>query len=256
MTSWDPSNYLRFGEKRTRPAVDLASRIALDAPTTVIDLGCGPGNSTQVLRQRWPGARVCGLDSSPEMIASAKQSHPDQEWILAGIEDWSAGTPYDVVFSNAALQWVCDHVSLTRRLFSQVAPGGVLAFQIPSSAYSPVRSLIHEIAQDEAWGSRMDEARAALTMEEPHFYYDALAPQADSVDIWETEYYHVMESPFAIVEWMSSTGLRPFLNALDSDEEKQHFVALLTEHATEAYPMRSDGRVLFPFRRTFVIAYA
>ena len=160
---------------------------------------------------------MCGLDSSPEMIASAKQSHPDQEWILAGIEDWSPGAPYDVVFSNAALQWVRDHVSLTRRLFSQVAPGGVLAFQIPSGAYSPVRSFIHEIARDEAWGSRMAEARAALTMEEPHVYYDALAPQADSVDIWETEYYHVMESPSAIVEWISSTGLRPFLDALDSE---------------------------------------
>jgi trans-aconitate 2-methyltransferase len=256
MTSWDPSKYLRFSDERTRPAVDLASRIAFDAPRTVIDLGCGPGNSTQVLRQRWPSARVCGLDSSPEMIASAKQSYPDQEWILAGIADWSAGAPYDVVFSNAALQWVRDHVALTRHLFAQVAPGGALAFQIPSSAYSPVRSFIHEIAQDEAWVSRMDGALAALTMEEPPVYYDALSPRANSVDIWETEYYHVTESPSAIVEWISSTGLRPYLEALDSDREKQRFVAMLTERVTEAYATRSDGRVLFPFRRTFVIAYA
>jgi trans-aconitate 2-methyltransferase len=160
------------------------------------------------------------------------------------------------VFSNAALQWVRDHVALTRHLFAQVAPGGALAFQIPSGAYSPVRSSMHEVAQDEAWVARMDEARAALTMEEPSVYYDALAPQARSVDIWETEYYHVMESPSAIVDWISSTGLRPFLEALDSDEEKQRFVALLTERVKEAYARRSDGRVLFPFRRTFVIAYA
>jgi trans-aconitate 2-methyltransferase len=256
MTSWDPGKYLLFGNERTRPAVDLASRVAVDAPGTVIDLGCGPGNSTQVLRRRWPRARVCGLDSSAEMIASARQAYPDQEWILAGIEDWSAGVPYDVVFSNAALQWLRDHVALTRHLFAQVAPGGALAFQIPSGAYSPLRSFIHQIARDEAWVARMDGALAALTMEEPQVYYDALVPRASSVDIWETEYYHVMESPSAIVEWISSTGLRPFLNALDSDQEQQRFVSLLTERVTEAYGARSDGRVLFPFRRTFVVAYA
>jgi trans-aconitate 2-methyltransferase len=190
------------------------------------------------------------------MIAAARQSHPDQEWVLAGIENWSPDNSYNVVFSSAALQWVRDHVSLTRRLFSQVAPGGGLAFQIPSGAYSLVRSFIHAISRDEAWDSRMAEARTALTMEEPHVYYDALAPQADSVDIWETEYYHVMESPSAIVEWMSGTGLRPFLNALRSEEEKRRFAALLTDRVAEAYPTRSDGRVLFPFRRIFVIAYA
>jgi trans-aconitate 2-methyltransferase len=256
MTSWDPNRYLRFGDERTRPAADLASRVAVDDPGTVIDLGCGPGNSTQVLRRRWPRAHVRGLDSSPEMIAAARRSYPDQEWILGRIEEWSADAPCDVVFSNAALQWVRDHAALLRHLFAQVAPGGALAFQIPSGAYSPVRSLMHEIAQDEAWAARMGEARAALTMEEPPAYYDALAPLARSVDLWETEYYHVMESPSAIVDWISSTGLRPFLDALDSDEETRRFVALLTGRVTQAYATRGDGRVLFPFRRTFVIAYA
>ena len=256
MTSWNPTKYLRFRDERSRPAVDLASRIALEAPRTVIDLGCGPGNSTQVLRQRWPGARVRGLDSSSEMITAARRAYPDQEWILAGIKDWSADVPYDVVFSNAALQWLPDHIVLTRHLFAQVALGGALAFQIPSPTYSLVRAFIHDIAQDEVWVSRMDKARAAVTMEEPHVYYDALAPRATSVDIWETEYYHVMESPSAIVEWISSTGLRPFLDALDSDEDRERFLALLAERVTEAYEARGDGRVLFPFRRTFVIAYA
>ena len=256
MASWDPSKYLRFGDERTRPSVDLASRIAIDSPKAVIDLGCGPGNSTQILRQRWPSARVFGLDSSPEMIASAQRSYPGQEWVLGSIEDWSAGEPHDVVFSNAALHWIRDHVALTKQLFGQVAPGGALAFQIPSGALSPVRSFIHEIACDAAWAHRMGEARTALTMEEPHVYYDALATRASCVDIWETEYHHVMESSTAIVEWMSSTGLRPFLNALDSEEDKQRFVALLTQRVMASYTTRSDGRVLFPFRRTFVIAYA
>lgn len=256
MNSWDPNKYLRFGDERTRPSVDLASRIAIDRPKTVIDLGCGPGNSTQVLRERWPSARVYGLDSSREMIASAQRSYPDQEWVLGRIENWSVHEPHDVVFSNAALHWAKDHVALTRHLFGQVAPGGALAFQLPSGAFSPVRSFIHEIASDEAWAHLMGEARTALTMEAPHVYYDALATRASSVDIWETEYHHVMESSIAIVEWISSTGLRPFLNTLDSDEDRQGFVAQLTQRVMESYTTRSDGRVLFPFRRTFVIAYA
>lgn len=255
MSPWEPNKYLRFGDERTRPAIELASRIGLDHPKTVIDLGCGPGNSTQVLRQRWPSARVCGLDSSPEMIAAARRSYPDQEWLIERIENWYASEPPDIVFSNAALHWVKRHVALMERLFGQVAPGGALAFQIPSGAFSPVRASIHEIATDDAWAARMGEARAALTMEAPHVYYDALANQARMVDVWETEYHHVMESASAIVEWISSTGLRPFLDALESDDDRQRFITRLTDRVTGAYALRRDGRVLFPFRRTFVIAY-
>jgi len=131
-----------------------------------------------------------------------------------------------------------------------------LAFQVPSGAYSPVRAYIDQIAADEVWASRMGEARAALTMEEPHVYYDALAPRATSVDVWESEYHHVMESPLAIVDWISTTGLRPYLDALDSDAERERFLELLKERVVGSYTRRSDGRVLFPFRRTFVIAYA
>jgi trans-aconitate 2-methyltransferase len=256
MASWNPHSYLRFDEERTRPAIDLASRIKTDSPETVVDLGCGPGNSTLVLRERWPLARVIGLDSSPEMIASAREAYPLQEWILGALESWSAGSPVDVVFSNAALQWVPGHVGLVQNLLAQVSQGGALAFQIPSADYSEVRTFIHDIAGDEAWAARMDGALSALTMEPPEVYYDALATGAQSVDIWETEYCHVMESPAAIVDWISSTGLRPFLAALDSDAEKQRFVALLTERVEAAFPRRVDGRVLFPFKRTFVIAYA
>jgi trans-aconitate 2-methyltransferase len=256
MTSWNPSSYLQFGDERTRPAIDLVTRIALDSPRTAIDLGCGPGNSTQLLRQRWPQSRVIGLDSSAEMIESASQSYPDQEWVLGSLQEWRADVPQDLVFSNAALQWVPGHAELTRRLFAQAASGGALAFQIPSAKYSVVRSIIHDVAGDPTWAAQMGPALSALTMEAPHVYYDALATQADSVDIWETEYFHVMESPADIVEWISSTGLRPFLETLDSDAEKQRFVAMLTERVEDEFERRADGRVLFPFRRTFVIAYA
>lgn len=190
------------------------------------------------------------------MIARARRSYPDQEWVLGDLSNWDAGAPYDVVFSNAALQWTRDHASLTRRLLSKVAPRGALAFQIPSGDYSAVRLCVHETSRDQAWASRMEGARAALTMEAPSFYYDALAPQASSVEMWETEYCHVMESASAIVDWVSSTGLRPFLDALGSDGEKRRFVEILTVRVADRYAPQVDGRLLFPFRRTFVIAYA
>lgn len=256
MTSWRPDHYLRFGDERTRPAIDLAFRIALDAPATVVDLGCGPGNSTQVLRRRWPEARVVGLDSSPEMIGAARAEYPRHEWVLSGIEEWRPGGRFDVVFSNAALQWLPDHGPLVERLFGRVAAGGALAFQIPSATYALVRTLIHQIAKEGPWAARMAGPLASLTMEHPGFYYDRLAPLARSIDTWETEYLHVMPSHAAIVEWMSSTGLRPFLRALETERDRDCFVARLLERVAESYEVRRDGRVLFPFRRTFVIAYA
>jgi trans-aconitate 2-methyltransferase len=255
MTAWNPDHYLRFGDERTRPAVDLATRIAVDDPASVIDLGCGPGNSTEVLRSRWPHARVVGLDSSPEMIEAAREGHPEGEWLVGDLESWSPSDPFDVVFSNAALQWVGDHPALAPRLLAQVAPGGALAFQIPSDEYALVRVLMAEVARDPQWAARMTAPLTALTMERPETYYDALAPDARRIDLWETTYFHVMESAWAIVDWISSTGLRPFLEALDGDAERQLFVDRFAARVAQSYDKRPDGRFLFPFTRTFVIAY-
>ena len=255
MTTWDPATYLRFGDERTRPSHDLVARIRIDAPRTVIDLGCGPGNSTQVLRARWPGAQLTGLDSSPDMIAAARATHPDQHWLLGDMQVWEGDGPYDLVFSNAALQWAHGHAALVDRWFRMVAPGGALAFQMPSGRYAPVRQLMERVADDPAWEPRMRTARRALTMEEPHVYYDALAPLARSIDMWETEYYHVLDSAAAIVSWMTGTGLRPYLDALATQDERARFATRLTALVEEAYPRRADGTVLFPFRRLFLIAY-
>ena len=254
--SWDADLYMRFGDQRTRPARDLADRIDLADPRRIIDLGCGPGNSTAVLRERFPDASLIGLDSSEKMIAKAREGDPGGEWILGAIEEWEPDAPYDVVFSNAAFQWASDHAALLRRLFTHVAEGGALAFQIPRHVDSPLRRAMLEIAEDPAWAARMDEPRSALTMESPGYYYDALADLAETLDIWETEYDHVMDGPDHIVEWISSTGLRPFMHALEDDEAAQeHFVALLRERVREEYPRRSDSKVLFPFNRLFCVAY-
>jgi len=221
----------------------------------IADLGCGPGNSTQVLRLRWPDAELVGIDSSPQMIDAAKQQYPDQAWQLDDIATWEPPSQYDLVYSNAAFHWLPNHASLLNRLWSFVAHDGALAFQIPSKTHVTIRALIHEVSSDPQWTHRMATARAAMTMESPSFYYDTLSAKALRLDIWETEYFHVMESAGSIVDWIASTGLRPFLSALNSAAEGDRFMEELNIRAARAYETRSDGKVLFPFRRTFVIAY-
>jgi trans-aconitate 2-methyltransferase len=255
MSIWNARHYLKYGEERTRAASDLAARVKLTRPGRIVDLGCGPGNSTQVLRQRWPMADIVGVDSSSEMIDAARREFPEQNWIQENISHWSPGEPFDLIYSNATLQWLPDHHALMRRLLSLVVPGGALAFQIPSGNFATVRTLIHEISHESAWTDRMDAARHALTMESPAFYYDTLTEFASKLDIWETEYHHILESQKSVVDWIASTGLRPFLAALDSEEERELFLAKLRHRVNDAYPLQIDGRVLFPFRRTFVIAY-
>lgn len=253
--TWDAGAYLRFGDERTRPAADLAARVQVEAPATVVDLGCGPGNSTRIVCQRWPHARVSGVDSSPEMIAAARRDRPDLEWHEDDIATWTPAAPVDVVFSNAALQWLSGHVPLVQRLFGFVAAGGALALQMPCDAYSSVRQVLREVADDPAWHGRMADARTALTMEQPTVYYDALARRSARIDLWETEYAHVLAGPEAVVEWMSSTGMRPYLAPL-TDAERERFRERVVARVVDEYPVRADGRILFPFRRLFLIAYA
>lgn len=255
MTNWNANLYLQFANERTQPSLDLIGRIKVADPTRIIDLGCGPGNSTAMLRQRWPHANLIGLDSSPEMIGSASQTYPTEQWVLADIATWKADTLFDLVFSNATLQWLPDHECLFPQLFAQVASGGALAVQLPAHEQSPLHQVTLDVADDPLWCDRMSAAQQALTRESPSFYYDVLEAIATHIDLWETEYYHQMESPQSILNWVRATGLRPFLAALETEEEKQRFEQLVLEDYTQAYPPQKDGRILFPFRRLFMIAY-
>ena len=255
MPTWDPQVYLQFATERTQPTVDLISRIRLANPARIVDVGCGPGNSTAMLRQRWPEASIIGLDNSPEMLAAARRSYPSEDWLLADAATWRADEPFDLVFSNAALQWLPDHANLFPRLMAQVAPGGALAIQVPAHHRSPLHLVTIEVAEAGAWRHLMDRPRQALTHEAPAFYYRALRPHAAQIDIWETEYYHIVDSARDIVTWFRGTGLRPFLEALETDEQRHDFEQQVLAGYTEAYPSQPDGRVLFPFRRLFMVAY-
>jgi trans-aconitate 2-methyltransferase len=258
MPSWNADQYLKFAAERTQPSRDLLARIVVDRPARVVDLGCGPGNSTAQLAERWPAAEISGLDNSAAMIDQANRAYPDRRWILGDIVEWAAdaGEPFGVIFSNAALHWVPDHAALYPALFSHVAPGGALAAQVPMNLDAPAHVLMRELASTPAWACLLPpDGVRQWYVHDASFYYDLLAPVAARLDLWETEYIHVMDSPAAIVEWYKGTGLRPYLDALPTDVERENFLADYTDRIAEAYPARADGRVLFPFRRFFLVAY-
>ncbi len=252
MPDWKPEQYLKFAAERTQPCRDLAARVAIENPRRVIDLGCGPGNSTEVLAARWPEAELTGLDSSAEMIAKARAAHPGGAGYPATSRSGrTARTRFDVVFSNAAMQWVPDHRSAFPRLLEHVAPGGALAVQMPANFEAEAHTLMRAVASRYPATAGVRE----WFTHDTGFYYDSLAPLAARIDLWSTEYIHVMEGPEKIVEWYAGSGMRPFLDALSTDADREAFTADYLAAIRHAYPARPDGRVLFPFRRLFIVAY-
>jgi trans-aconitate 2-methyltransferase len=251
MPGWDDSQYLKFADERTRAARELLARIPTAVARRVVDLGCGPGNSTALLQERWPGARLTGVDSSREMLERARKDHPSIDWREADAATHVAEEPVDVLFANALLQWLPDHARVVPEWFAEVAPGGALAFQVPNNFDQPSHRLMRETRG--TWSARTTSVRATNPVESAAFYYDLLAPSARSVDIWQTTYEHVMADAPAIVDWVKGTGLRPFLEAL-SEDERPAFLEAYTIGIDAAYPPRSDGKRLFSFPRLFVVA--
>jgi trans-aconitate 2-methyltransferase len=252
--AWHPQTYLKFGDYRTRPAADLLAHVPLDRPGLVYDLGCGPGNSTSLLCQRWPDARVVGVDSSAEMIAAARDSRTPAEWQLARIEDWKPEEPPDVIFTNAALQWVGDHHRLMPRLMREVAPGGVLAAQIPHRM--PGQAFVtelHEVARSGPWSGLFAKLPWGEPGPSPEDYYGFLCSDAAQIDIWTTEYLHVLVGDDPVLEWTRGTALLPFLEKLD-EAEKTAFTNEYRQRLRRAYPRTASGVTLFPFVRLFVVA--
>ena len=251
--TWDPERYLTYADERGRPFVDLLARVGATAPATVVDLGCGPGNLTGLLAERWPEARVTGVDSSAEMIAAAQASGAGDgiEWRVADLRDWRPEAPVDVLVSNATLQWVPDHLALLPRLVEQVAAGGWFAFQVPGNFDEPSHTLRTEIASRSPYADFTRDV-AVPSSHDPGAYFEVLAGLGLRVDAWETTYLHVLTGEDPVFTWVSGTGARPTLQALPADL-RGDFEAEFRERLAEAYPV-TDGRVLLPFRRIFVVA--
>ncbi len=247
--------YLKFADERSRPCRDLIYRIMLESPQRIVDLGCGPGNSTAYLAGRWPAAEITGLDNSADMITAARSTYPKQRWIHADISSWNAPVPVDLIFSNAALQWVDNHAQLLPRLMQMLNPDGALAIQMPANYYTaPAQKLIRDLVSSERWHNKFPGAIRRWHCHEPAYYYDLLCTIATKVDLWICEYIHILNRHEDIVEWYKGSGLRPYLDIL-STSERTDFIAAYQDLITRNYPPQGDGRILFPFRRLFLIAY-
>ncbi len=256
-SDWNPELYRRYEDERTRPARELLARVGLTDATRVYDLGCGPGNSTELLVERFPGATVFGTDNSEAMLASARKRLPACQFELSDIAQWqppAESDPPDLIYANAALQWVPDHETLLPRLFASLAPGGVLAIQMPDNRDEPTHRLMREVATLDPWASTIGNAAMVRTkILSLHAYYDLLARDAADVDVWRTAYQHPMDTPAAIVEWVRGTGLRPFVDPL-SPAYREGFLAEYERRIALAYLPRSDRRLLLAFPRLFIVA--
>ncbi len=259
MADWNPALYLQFKAERTQPARDLLARIEAENPARVLDVGCGPGNSTDLLASRWTKAEVIGIDSSAKMIEQARKDHPKQQWPqLRWVEKDACGElselgMFDVVFSNAALQWMADHDRLVPRLFALLEKNGTLAVQVPWIDNSPLHAAVYATAESAKWKS-MIRPVAFPIYTSPETYYRQLSLLTDAISLWQTSYYHVMPSHGAIIEWSRSTFMRPYLDQLNSPEVERDFENDVLKSIKTAYPSQANGRILFPFRRVFFIA--
>ena len=252
--TWSATQYLKFEDERTRPARDLLARVPLGQATRVVDLGCGPGNSTELLVERFGTDAVSGLDSDDDMLAKARARLPQTPFVKADIASWRPEAPVDLLYANAVFQWLPGHLDILARLMEHLSPGGVLAVQMPDNLGEPSHVAMEETGADGPWspafaGGRIRRAR----LPSPADYLQRLQGLTASVDVWHTVYYHPMADAQAIVDWVEGTGLRPYLAAV-APEQRDAFRAAYLKRIDAAYPPMADGRRLLAFPRLFVVA--
>ncbi|MCI7690866.1 MAG: methyltransferase domain-containing protein [Oscillospiraceae bacterium] len=253
MADWNSAQYLKFKAQRTQPASDLAARIDIN-PLEIIDIGCGPGNSTRVVKDRFPNARAIGADSSENMLETARRDNPDCEFIQldAGGDLSEFSGKFDLVFSNACIQWIPNHSALLPNLFYMLKSGGALAVQIPVNFDEPIHKIIGKITMSEKWRAHFPNPRIFYTLTEGE-YFDILSDLTSDFEMWKTIYFHRMPSYDSIIEWYKSTGLKPYLDVL-SDAEKEEFINDVRAEVEKAYPTQKNGEIIFRFPRLFFIA--
>jgi trans-aconitate 2-methyltransferase len=249
---WHAQQYTKFEDERTRAVRDLVSAVPKGNVGVAVDIGCGPANSTEVMVEAFPEARVSGVDNSPDMLEAARKRLPGVKFERADITTWAEPGPFDLIVANAVLQWVPGHEDLLPRLVGKLAPGGHLAVQMPDNLEEPAHTLMRQVAMTGPWAGKLRGAERTLR-HRPEWYYDLLAPLCRRVDLWRTTYYHVLASADAVVEWFKGSALRPFLAPLDADEQAR-FLAGYRDAIALAYPPQAQGKVLLPFPRLFIVA--
>lgn len=253
MTDWNAKHYAQFLDERTRPAKELLAHIAHHQAHHITDLGCGPANSTELLYKNWSNAHIIGVDSSANMIATAKATLPQVQFIQADFNIWQADIPQDVIFANASLQWSDNQRELLPRLVANLADGGVLAIQMPNNLNEPSHRLMRELADSSAWQGKFSRSTTRPPMLPVGEYYDVLTQAGCTVDAWQTTYYHVLPSVESIAQWFGSTALRPYIDAL-GDDDKLTFYQNYVAELSKAYQVQADGKVLMALPRLFMVA--
>lgn len=253
MSEWNSEQYLKFESQRTQPAIDLVKRTAITDPQNILDIGCGPGNSTKVLKDAFPSAKILGIDRSENMIQKARETYPDMAFEVMDItNEMQRLDSFDLIFSNACLQWIPNHRELIPSLFHRLNKGGVLAVQMPMNSQEKLFAIAAETIREDKWdfSSMPPEPNATLVCEE---YFDILSSLTERFDVWETVYYHGMPSIDAMIEWIKGTRLRPYLNALNA-ADAQNLIQEITEKASKVYVKRKNREIIFKFRRFFFTA--
>jgi len=251
---WSPAQYLKFEDERTRPSRDLLAQVPLETPGRVVDLGCGPGNSTGLLIERFPDAEVIGVDSSPDMLRQARERLPRCRFVEADLSTWTPAPGTDLLFGNAVFHWVPDHPSVLKRLLQALGAGGVLAVQMPDNANEPAVAAQEKLAASGPWAAEMAQAkRRRKKLLRPEEYYDLFRPLCRRVDIWHVHYNHLMDDHAGVAEWFKGSGLRPLLAPLDAPM-REAFLSRYIDEISRAYPLRCDGKVMLRFPRLFIVA--
>lgn len=255
MSDWKPNLYLTYEKERTQPSIDLVTRIDNEDPKRIIDIGCGPGNSTNILKLRWPQAEIVGLDNSVAMLDEAKLKYSGIDWVCAdATDDLTNLGKFDVVFSNAAIQWMPNQDFLIKKLYGMLNNNGVLAVQVPCTKHMPIHTELIKLISIEKWKIHYSSFVEGYSKHTADFYYDILCDLTKEIDLWETRYFHIMNTHSDIVKWYSGSGLRIYLDCLKDEELNADFIRDYEDTLKCAYPIQSDGRILFPFTRIFFMA--
>ncbi|HOV13968.1 MAG TPA: methyltransferase domain-containing protein [Spirochaetota bacterium] len=249
--NWNPELYLKYKKERTQPSIDLVNRIEISNPNKIVDIGCGPGNSTEILIKRWQNADIIGIDNSPQMIEKAKKDYPDYKWLLSDAKDWKPKDKYDIIFSNATLQWMSNQKELIKNLFDFLSEDGILAVQVPANSDSPLHKALIEVSKRADYDLNTKKCRELIHYHNEEFYYDILSQLSSDFNIWTTTYYHILNDYIDLIEWYKGSGMKIYLDSLPEEKIKQNFEKSVLEECKKCYKQQKDGKIIFGFRRLF-----